>query len=114
MDIPAELKIVDTLVGAGKEACKGALLKVHYDGFLENGTKFDSSVDRNRLFEFVLGTGRVIKGWDQGVMGMRVGGKRTLEVPAHLGYGDRAIGSIPPNSNLKFNIELFEVLTRDE
>ena len=110
----SELKITDILLGTGKEAVHGALLKVHYEGFLDNGTKFDSSVDRKRWFEFVLGTGRVIKGWDQGMPGMKVGGKRTLEIPAHLGYGERNMGSIPPNSNLKFDVELFEVLTRDE
>jgi peptidylprolyl isomerase len=110
-----ELKIIDVLVGNGKEAVKGALLKVHYDGYLDDGTKFDSSRDRNRVFEFVLGTGRVIKGWDQGVMGMKVGGKRKLDVPAHLAYGERQMGQyIKPNSNLHFDIELFEVLTRDE
>ena len=102
------------MLGTGKEAVKGALIKVHYDGFLENGTKFDSSVDRGRQFEFVLGVGKVIKGWDQGMLGMKVGGKRTLFIPSNLGYGDRAVGSIPPGSNLTFNIDLFEVLTRDE
>jgi peptidylprolyl isomerase len=110
-----ELKITDTLIGTGKEAVKGALLIVDYEGFLEDGTKFDSSLDRGKPFQFVIGSGRVIKGWDQGVMGMRVGGKRTLFVPAHLAYGERQIGSlIKPNSNLIFNVELFEVLTRDD
>jgi peptidylprolyl isomerase len=109
-----ELIITDTEVGTGKEAVKGALLFVHYDGFLEDGTKFDSSINRGRPFEFVIGSGRVIKGWDQGVMGMKVGGKRTLFVPAHLGYGERQIGQfITPYSNLIFNIELLEVRTRD-
>jgi FKBP-type peptidyl-prolyl cis-trans isomerase len=109
-----ELVITDTLIGSGKEAVKGALLFVHYDGFLEDGTKFDSSVDRGRPFEFVIGSGRVIKGWDQGVMGMKVGGKRTLFVPAQLGYGERQIGQfIKPNSNLLFHVELLEVRTRD-
>lgn len=109
-----ELKVTDTVAGSGKEAVKGALIKVHYEGFLENGTKFDSSKDRGRELEFVLGTGRVIKGWDQGILGMKVGGKRTLHIPSHLAYGDRQVGPhITPNSNLIFHVELFEVLTRD-
>lgn len=109
-----ELQITDTLIGTGKEAVKGALLFVQYEGFLEDGTKFDSSIDRGRPFEFVIGSGRVIKGWDQGVMGMKEGGKRTLFVPAHLGYGERQIGNfIKPNSNLIFYVELLEVRTRD-
>ncbi|MDO9182852.1 MAG: FKBP-type peptidyl-prolyl cis-trans isomerase [Bacteriovorax sp.] len=109
-----ELQITDTLIGHGKEAVKGALLIVEYEGFLDDGTKFDSSLDRGRSFEFVIGSGRVIKGWDQGVMGMKVGGKRTLYVPAHLGYGERQMGSfIKPHSNLLFHIELKEVRTRD-
>lgn len=109
-----DLKITDEIIGTGKEAVKGALVKVHYDGFLEDGKKFDSSRDRNRLFEFTLGSGRVIQGWDQGVLGMKEGGKRTLHVPAHLAYGARAIGSIPANSNLIFHIELFESWPREE
>jgi FKBP-type peptidyl-prolyl cis-trans isomerase len=110
-----ELKITDTVEGQGKEVVKGALVIVNYEGFLENGTKFDSSFDRNKPFQFVIGSGRVIKGWDMGVMGMKVGGKRSLFVPAHLGYGERSIGNfITPHSNLIFNIELLEVRTRDE
>lgn len=110
-----ELQITDTLLGTGKTAVKGALLLVQYEGFLENGTKFDSSLDRGRPFQFVIGTGRVIKGWDQGVMGMKEGGKRTLFVPAHLGYGERQVGSfIRPHSNLIFYVELLEVRTRDD
>lgn len=109
-----ELQISDTVVGQGKEAVKGALLTMNYEGFLENGTKFDSSLDRGRPFEFVIGSGRVIKGWDQGIMGMREGGKRTLHIPAPLAYGERAVGGIiPANSNLIFHVELIEVLTRD-
>lgn len=109
-----ELKITDTHTGTGKEAVKGALLIVQYEGFLEDGTKFDSSFDRGRPFQFVIGSGRVIKGWDLGVMGMREGGKRTLFVPSHLGYGDRQIGTfIKSHSNLLFHIELIEVRTRD-
>lgn len=109
-----ELQITDTLEGKGKETIKGALLIMQYEGFLEDGTKFDSSLDRGRPFQFVLGAGRVIKGWDQGVMGMKEGGKRTLFVPAHLAYGERQVGNlIGPNSNLIFHLELLEVLTRD-
>lgn len=109
-----ELEIIDTLAGEGKEAVKGALLIVQYEGFLEDGTKFDSSYDRGKPFQCVIGTGRVIKGWDIGMMGMKEGGKRTLKVPSHLAYGERQIGDlIGPNSNLIFNVELLEVRTRD-
>jgi FKBP-type peptidyl-prolyl cis-trans isomerase len=109
-----ELQITDTVIGSGKETEKGALLIVQYEGFLDDGTKFDSSIDRGKPFQFVFGTGRVIKGWDQGLVGMRVGGKRTLYIPAHLGYGERQIGNmIPPHSNLHFHVELLDVLTRD-
>ena len=109
-----ELQITDTLLGEGKEAVKGALLFVQYEGFLEDGTKFDSSLDRGRPFQFVIGSGRVIKGWDQGVMGMKEGGKRSLFVPSHLAYGERQVGNmIPPKSNLIFHVELLEVRTRD-
>jgi len=110
----SELKITDTTVGDGKEAVKGALLTMQYEGFLEDGTKFDSSYDRNKAFQFVIGSGRVIKGWDQGILGMKVGGKRTLHIPSELAYGERQVGNlIPPNSNLIFHVELLEVLTRD-
>lgn len=109
------LKIIETLEGTGKAAVKGALLIVQYEGLLENGIKFDSSYDRGAPFQFVIGTGRVIKGWDLGVMGMKVGGKRTLFVPSHLAYGERSVGSlITPHSNLIFHVELLEVRTRDE
>ena len=82
---------------------------------IQDGTKFDSSHDRGQPFQCVIGTGRVIKGWDQGLIGMKVGGKRKLFVPAHLAYGERQMGAvIKPNSNLIFEIELLEVLTRDE
>ena len=109
-----ELKITDVEVGSGAEVVKGALVLCHYSGFLADGTKFDSSVDRGRPFQFVIGSGRVIQGWDLGVMGMRAGGKRRLEVPAHLGYGKRAIGRIPPNSDLFFEVEVLEVRLREE
>ncbi|WP_373999569.1 FKBP-type peptidyl-prolyl cis-trans isomerase [Bdellovibrio bacteriovorus] len=109
----SELKITDTVVGTGKEAVKGALLICQYEGFLEDGTKFDSSYDHGRPFQFVTGSKRVIKGWDMGLMGMREGGKRTLFVPAHLGYGERSVGKIPPHSNLIFYVELLEARPRE-
>lgn len=110
-----ELIIEDIVIGEGKTAVKGALITAHYKGCLEDGTQFDSSYDKGRPFECVIGTGRVIKGWDQGMLGMRVGGKRKLFVPSHLAYGERQVGPIiKPNSNLLFEIELLEVLTRDE
>ena len=109
-----ELKIEDLVLGSGKAAVKGALISTQYRGWLEDGTEFDSSYSRGKPFQCVIGTRRVIQGWDQGLMGMQVGGKRKLWVPAHLGYGERQVGSIPPNSNLVFEIELLEVLTRDD
>ena len=109
-----ELQITDIRLGDGKAVVKGALITTQYTGTLEDGTVFDSSGERGKPFQCVIGTGRVIKGWDQGLMGMQVGGKRKLWVPAHLGYGERQVGSIPPNSNLVFEIELLEVLTRDD
>ncbi|MBT1444445.1 FKBP-type peptidyl-prolyl cis-trans isomerase [Shewanella sp. JM162201] len=111
----SELKIDDLIIGDGKEAVKGALITTQYRGWLADGTEFDSSYVKGRAFQCVIGTGRVIKGWDQGIVGMKVGGKRRLQVPAHLGYGERQIGNmIPPNSDLLFEIELLEVLTRDD
>lgn len=110
-----ELKIEDLLEGDGKVVVKGALITTQYNGWLEDGTLFDSSYQKGRPFQCVIGTGRVIKGWDQGLMGMKVGGKRKLHVPAHLAYGDRQVGAhITPGSNLVFEIELLEVLTRDD
>lgn len=109
-----ELKMTDTRLGSGKEITKGALVFANYEGFLEDGTKFDSSYDRGTPFKFVFGTGRVIKGWDLGLVGMKEGGARSLFVPSHLAYGERQIGvHIKPHSNLLFNVELIEVLTRD-
>jgi peptidylprolyl isomerase len=108
-----ELKIVDVEVGTGVEVIKGALVICHYDAYLADGTKFDSSIEKGRPFQFVIGSKRVIQGWDIGVMGMRAGGKRKLEVPAHLGYGERAIGRIPPHSDLFFDIEVLEVYPRE-
>jgi len=104
-----ELKITDVTVGSGKEAVKGALIKVNYEGFLEDGTKFDSSYDRGDPFVFSLGAGQVIKGWDEGFEGMKVGGKRTLFIPYFMGYGERGSGPIPPYANLIFNVELLDV-----
>lgn len=109
-----ELVVEDAAVGNGKECVKGALILAHYRGTLADGTEFDSSHRRGRPFECVIGTGRVIKGWDAGMMGMRVGGKRRLSVPARLAYGDRAVNGIPPGSDLYFEIELLEVRTRDD
>ena len=110
-----ELLITDLLIGDGKTAVKGALITTHYTGWLEDGTMFDSSHERGKPFQCVIGTGRVIQGWDQGMMGMKVGGKRKLTVPSHLAYGARQMGPlIKPNSDLVFEIELLEVKTRDE
>jgi FKBP-type peptidyl-prolyl cis-trans isomerase len=109
-----ELRIIDTEIGTGLDVIKGALVICHYTGLLEDGTKFDSSHDRGTPFQFVIGSGRVIQGWDKGVLGMKVGGKRTLEVPSHLAYGERQIGKfIRPHSNLIFHIELLEVRPRE-
>lgn len=110
-----ELIIEDLQLGDGKAVVKGALITTQYTGTLEDGTVFDSSYQRGKPFQCVIGSGRVIKGWDQGLMGMKVGGKRKLWVPAHLAYGERQVGAfIQPNSNLIFEIELLEVLTRDD
>lgn len=110
----SELKIEDLVIGEGKTCVKGALITTQYTGWLEDGSEFDSSYSRGKPFQCVIGSRRVIAGWDQGLMGMKVGGKRKLWVPAQLGYGERAVGSIPPNANLVFEIELLEVLTRDD
>ena len=109
-----QLIIEDLQLGGGKAVVKGALITTQYRGWLADGSEFDSSFSRGKPFQCVIGTGRVIKGWDQGLMGMQVGGKRKLQVPAHLGYGERSMGAIPPNSDLTFEIELLEVLTRDD
>lgn len=109
-----ELMQTDVKIGTGEEATGGHVVKVHYTGWLydatapqKKGAKFDSSVDRGTPFTFPLGSGRVIKGWDQGVVGMKIGGQRTLIIPAHLAYGSRGAGdSIPPNAVLVFDVEL--------
>lgn len=104
------LQYWDIKVGTGAEAKPVQRVKVHYTGWLENGTKFDSSVDRGEPFVFPLGAGRVIKGWDEGVSGMKVGGKRQLRIPAKIGYGDRGAGGvIPPGATLIFDVELLEI-----
>lgn len=104
---PSGLKYLDVQVGTGTTAQKGQKVRVHYTGWLQNGRKFDSSVDRNEPFEFTLGAGMVIKGWDEGVAGMKIGGKRKLTIPAALGYGARGAGGvIPPNAELTFDVEL--------
>lgn len=129
-----KLDFQDIAIGEGKTAERGALITAHYTGFLPDGTVFDSSHQRGQPFETVIGTGRVIKGWDIGVLGgdyarkigydaqvedlenltpMQVGGKRKLVVPSHLAYGERQIGKIAPNSDLTFEIELLDVKTRD-
>ena len=97
----------DTVVGEGAEAQAGQFVTVHYTGWLTNGSKFDSSKDRNDPFQFPLGRGHVIKGWDEGVQGMKIGGTRKLTIPAELGYGARGAGGvIPPNATLVFEVEL--------
>ena len=106
---PSGLIIEDVTVGEGA-AATGQKVTVHYTGWLTNGTQFDSSKDRNDPFVFPLGGGRVIKGWDEGVRGMKVGGKRKLTIPPALGYGARgAGGTIPPNATLVFEVELLGV-----
>ncbi|PXX38588.1 FKBP-type peptidyl-prolyl cis-trans isomerase [Aquitalea sp. FJL05] len=104
------LIIEDLTVGEGAEAVAGEEVTVHYTGWLTNGSKFDSSKDRYQPFSFPLGAGHVIKGWDQGVVGMKVGGKRKLTIPPELGYGARGAGGvIPPNATLVFEVELLQV-----
>ena len=113
----AGLQKIDTVVGSGAEATPGKSVSVHYTGWLQDasrpdghGKKFDSSVDRRQPFDFNLGAGQVIRGWDEGVAGMRVGGKRTLVIPPEMGYGSRgAGGAIPPNATLVFDVELLGV-----
>lgn len=101
------LEIEDQIVGDGDEAVAGQTVEVHYTGWLTDGTKFDSSHDRNQTFSFKLGGGQVIAGWDQGVAGMKIGGARKLTIPSDLGYGERGAGGvIPPNATLVFKVEL--------
>ena len=114
MTTPSGLQYTDTVVGSGPTASAGQEVSVHYTGWLFNdgvqGGKFDSSKDRMQAFQFDLGAGMVIKGWDEGVAGMKVGGQRTLIIPSDLGYGARGAGGvIPPNATLKFDVELLAV-----
>jgi FKBP-type peptidyl-prolyl cis-trans isomerase FkpA len=105
-----KLIMEDLVVGTGTAAASGQKVTVHYTGWLTNGTKFDSSKDRGDPFVFPLGKGQVIKGWDQGVQGMKVGGKRKLTIPPEMGYGSRGAGGvIPPNATLIFEVELLGV-----
>jgi peptidylprolyl isomerase len=111
---PSGLQITDTLAGTGAEAKAGNTCIMHYTGWLyadgKKGAKFDSSLDRGQPFAFPLGAGRVIRGWDEGVAGMKIGGKRTLIIPPELGYGARGAGGvIPPNATLLFEVELLEL-----
>jgi len=107
---PTGLKYVDLKIGTGAEAKAGNVVEVHYTGWLTDGTKFDSSRDRNEPLRFKLGVGQVIKGWDEGVAGMKVGGKRKLTIPPELGYGKQGAGGvIPPGATLVFEVELLGV-----
>ena len=111
---PSGLSYEDTVVGTGASPTKGQTCVMHYTGWLwvnnTKGSKFDSSLDRGKPFEFPLGAGKVIKGWDEGVASMKIGGKRTLVIPPQLGYGERgAGGAIPPNATLLFEVELLAV-----
>ena len=104
------LQYEDILVGSGQEAKIGDFAQVHYTGWLEDGVKFDSSLDRNQPFEFQIGAGMVIQGWDEGVAGMKVGGTRKLTIPSHLGYGESGAGGvIPPNATLVFEVQLLGI-----
>jgi FKBP-type peptidyl-prolyl cis-trans isomerase FkpA len=108
---PSGLVYDDLSAGEGEAARAGQMVSVHYTGWLTDGTKFDSSKDRNDPFDFPLGAGHVIRGWDEGVQGMKVGGMRKLTIPPQLGYGARGAGGvIPPNATLVFEVELLKIL----
>ena len=107
---PSGVHYLDLQVGQGEEAQPGKILEVHYTGWLKNGSKFDSSRDREHPFTFRLGAGDVIKGWDEGLLGMKVGGKRRLSIPPELGFGKQGVGSVvPPNAMLEYEFELLGV-----
>jgi FKBP-type peptidyl-prolyl cis-trans isomerase len=106
---PSGLQYWDIATGSGDTAMPGTVVKVNYTGWLTDGKKFDSSLDRGKPIQFPLGSGRVIKGWDEGITGMRVGGKRQLRIPPDLAYGPGGRPGIPPNSTLVFDVELMEV-----
>ena len=103
------LRMIEHEKGSGEKPKSGQNISAHYKGYLEDGTVFDSSYDRNQPFQFPVGQGRVIKGWDEAFLDMEVGSKRTLIIPPELGYGERNMGKIPPNSILIFDVELLEI-----
>jgi FKBP-type peptidyl-prolyl cis-trans isomerase FkpA len=108
--LPSGLSYIEITPGTGEQARAGQQVTVHYTGYLTNGKKFDSSVDRGKPYTFALGAGRVIKGWEEGIEGMKVGEKRKLIIPPNLGYGSRGAGeAIPPNAELVFDVELLKV-----
>ena len=106
-----DLQVIDTVVGEGNVVKPGSIVSIHYTGrLISNGKKFDSSVDRNQPFETQIGVGRLIRGWDIGIVGMKVGGKRTLNIPSEMGYGVKGAGNvIGPNEDLTFDVELLEI-----
>lgn len=109
-ETPTGLKYIDEVAGSGAMPEKGKTVTVHYTGYFQDGKIFDSSVKRNEPFQFVIGVGQVIKGWDEGVMTMRVGGKRKLTIPSNLAYGKRGAGGvIPPDATLMFDVELLGI-----
>ncbi len=110
MDTQQKVVADDVKIGGGAEVVEGSTVRVHYVGRLSNGQEFDNSETRGTPFEFTVGAGRVIAGWEEGLIGMKVGGERTLVIPPQFGYGAQAVGPIPPNSTLLFTIKLLEVL----
>lgn len=108
-----ELQIEDLIVGEGEEAQIGDTVRMHYEGTLEDGTVFDANVDGDEPFEFTIGMGMVIEGWEQGIPGMKVGGKRKLTIPSNLGYGETGSGSIPGGATIYFDVELVEIVKEE-